>query len=151
MKLFQINKSARPRVVVVGCGPIGAALSGVLSENGFLTTVVDKNPGAFELLPVSYIGNTLCGDATDGKILKMAEIQSPSVALVMSASDNANILIAQMMRQAFQNDFRIIARLNDPKRAGIYELFDIEAFSAEGFFAKEICRRISALTAGEQI
>ena len=53
------------KVVIMGCGRVGAALSGMLDAEGHEVTVVDVRSDAFRRLPKEFRGRKHVGNAID--------------------------------------------------------------------------------------
>ncbi|MGI6161511.1 MAG: NAD-binding protein [Christensenellales bacterium] len=145
MKLFSKIKKPLSGVVIIGCNRTGIALAQALMAQGFITTLVDKSPDAFKLVPSEYMGNVVLGDATDGNIIADAYFQAAKAIYVVTASDNTNIFITQILRLRLGIDTKIISRLNDPERAEAYAAFSMETVSVENIFANEISRGLCSL------
>jgi trk system potassium uptake protein len=62
------------RVVVVGCGRVGAGLAAGLAEAGEVVAVVDKDPKAFERLGEDFTGQTVEGIGFDRDVLERAGV-----------------------------------------------------------------------------
>ena len=62
------------RVVVVGCGRVGAGLAAGLAEAGEVVAVVDKDPKAFERLGEEFTGQTVEGIGFDRDVLERAGV-----------------------------------------------------------------------------
>jgi trk system potassium uptake protein TrkA len=107
------------RVVIVGCGRVGALLAGRLDEEGHETTVVDRESAAFERLPQSYKGGTLLGNGIDIDVLRSAGLDQADAFFTLTDGDNRNIMAAQIAREIFGVE-RVICKINDPIRAQTY-------------------------------
>ena len=47
------------RVVIMGCGRVGAALASSLDEGGHTVTILDLNGGQFKRLPSTFRGASI--------------------------------------------------------------------------------------------
>ena len=63
------------RVVIMGCGRVGAYLAALLDKDGHQVTVLDVNPSSFDRLVHSFKGSALLGDGTDEDSLRRAGIE----------------------------------------------------------------------------
>src|SRR6266545_4215829 len=88
------------RVLVVGCGRVGAGLAIALAERGDTVSVVDKDPRAFERLGERFLGHAVEGIAFGRETYKVP---------------------------------RVIARIQDPRRATIYEELGITTVATVGW------------------
>ena len=56
------------KVVIMGCGRVGAQLASLLDADGHQVTVLDKNDYSFRRLPPAFNGMALLG--LDGEIVE---------------------------------------------------------------------------------
>jgi trk system potassium uptake protein len=57
------------KVIIVGCGRVGAYTAASLARQGHEVVVIDKDPQAFRLLPHGFSGRTIKGYAFDRDVL----------------------------------------------------------------------------------
>ena len=112
------------KVVIMGCGRMGSDLTVELSQAGHTVSVIDKSASAFERLPPGFNAKTLVGQGFDRDVLEEAGIKDADAFLAVSSGDNSNIVSARVAREYF-GVARVIARINDPRRADIYERLNI--------------------------
>ena len=62
------------KVVIMGCGRVGAQLATLLDSEGHSVTVVDIDAYSFQRLPPDFNGTALLGNGIDEAILKKAGI-----------------------------------------------------------------------------
>lgn len=122
------------KVIIVGCGRVGAMLAGLLDAGGHEVTVVDLDRGAFTRLPAGFHGTTLLGNGTDMDVLRQASIDRVDAFLALTQGDNRNLMAAQVVREIFGVK-RVIAKVNDPIRANTYRLHGISTFSRTSILA----------------
>src|SRR5690554_357457 len=108
------------RVVVMGCGRVGAALAGELDAAGHDVAVIDREPAAFARLPSGFSGRTVTGQGFDRAILTDAGVTGADAFAAVSSGDNSNIIAARVARETFGVD-RVIARIYDAGRAEVFE------------------------------
>ena len=108
------------RVVVVGCGRVGAGLAAGLAKAGELVAVVDKDPKAFERLGEDFGGQTVEGIGFDRDVLERAGVARADALVAVTGGDNSNVVAARVARDAYRVP-RVIARIHDPHRAALYE------------------------------
>lgn len=119
-----LKKSIRHKIIIVGCGRLGASLAGSLYNEGKQVIVIDKDENAFRKLDSSFGGLTIIGDATQLEVLRQAEIGEETILIVVTDNDNINIMVSQMVRE-FYHVNNVICRLYDPKRECVYDEFHI--------------------------
>jgi trk system potassium uptake protein TrkA len=116
------------KIIIVGCGRVGAGLAKNLSLQGLDVTVIDKNKSAFEALGSTFKGKTVEGIGFDQKVLSKAGIEKADALAAVTASDEANIVAARMARSFFRVPF-VAARVYEPKKAKIYRRMGIQTIS----------------------
>lgn len=107
------------KIIVIGCGRMGAGLAQALSLQGHAVTVVDADPAAFDRLGPSFKGHTVAGSAVDRETLLAAGMERADGLAAVTASDEANVVAARLAMQVFHVP-RVVARLYDPRKAEIY-------------------------------
>jgi trk/ktr system potassium uptake protein len=107
------------KIVIVGCGRVGAELAGDFDGAGHEVVIVDLSTQAFDRLPASFRGSAVRGDGTDEDVLERAGARDADVFVAMTEGDNRNVMAAQLAHEAFAIR-RVIAKINDPVRAEAY-------------------------------
>ncbi|HZU12832.1 MAG TPA: TrkA family potassium uptake protein [Chloroflexota bacterium] len=131
------------KVVIVGCGRIGAAVAGVLSPRHDVA-VVDWNPGSFGRLRPNFEGETVIGNGIDSDTLHEAGVAHADIVLALTDGDNRNLMTAQVARQMGAKD--VLARVYDPERAQIFADLGVTTFSPTVIGAQ----RLFDLTLGDR-
>ena len=116
------------KIVIVGCGRVGAFLAGLLDANGHDVTVIDLERAAFVHLPAGFHGTTLLGNGTDLDVLRQAGVDKADALLTLTQGDNRNLMAAQVAKEIFRVK-HVIAKVNDPIRANTYRAHGIATFS----------------------
>lgn len=125
------------RVLIVGCGRVGAILATDLSVHGHEVAVIDSNPAAFTRLGRSYKGKTVGGVGFDRDVLVAAGIERADGFASVTSGDNTNVISAMIARNVFRVP-KIVARIADPLRAEIYRRLGIPTISPTTWGANEI-------------
>jgi trk system potassium uptake protein TrkA len=107
------------RVVILGCGRVGAQLAKNLDAEGHQVTVIDLNQDAFRRLGAEFRGAMVLGTGIDEDILKRAGIEKAQAFVAVTNGDNTNIMASQIARHIFKVP-HVVARIYDPVRADIY-------------------------------
>jgi trk system potassium uptake protein TrkA len=107
------------KVVIMGCGRVGARVASLLDHNGHDVTVIDSEPSAFRRLSDEFGGDTIIGTGIDEDVLRQAGIEEADAFIAVSNGDNRNIMAAQVARMIFDVP-RIILRIYDPVREDTY-------------------------------
>ena len=113
------------RVIIVGCGRVGARVAAELDQRGEHVTVIDTNPRAFTRLPQSFNGETVRGNGTDEDVMRTAGAEQADVLMTLTEGDNRNALSAQLGKHSFGIP-RVIAKINDPLRGEAYRALGLE-------------------------
>ena len=107
------------RVIVVGCGRVGAGIAERLAREGHSVTVIDISTDAFTRLEEDFPGEAIRGDGTDEDVLRRAGAETADLFLALTEGDNRNVLSAQLATETF-NIANVVAKINDPVRAEAY-------------------------------
>ena len=112
------------RVVVMGCGRVGASLAEALSRLGHEVAIIDRDTTAFHRLSPDFPGEQITGMGFDREVLLRAGIERADAFAAVSSGDNSNIISARVAREMFGVQ-RVVARIYDAKRAAVYERLGI--------------------------
>jgi trk system potassium uptake protein TrkA len=112
------------RVVVMGCGRVGASLADALSRIGHDVAIIDRDATAFHRLSPEFSGERVLGMGFDRDVLLRAGIERAGAFAAVSSGDNSNIISARVARETFGVQ-RVVARIYDAKRAAVYERLGI--------------------------
>jgi trk system potassium uptake protein len=107
------------KLVIVGCGRVGAMAAVALSKAGHQVTVIDINPRAFDRLGPDFNGEMVLGNGIDEDVLRQAGIEKADGFASLTNGDNRNIMAAQIAREIFKVP-RVITRIYDPMRQDVY-------------------------------
>lgn len=116
------------KIIIVGCGRVGAGLAKNLSWQGLDVTIIDKSKSAFEALGPTFKGKTVEGIGFDQKVLSKAGIEKADALAAVTASDEANIVAARMAKSFYRVPF-VAARVYEPQKAKIYRRLGIQTIS----------------------
>jgi len=116
------------KIIVIGCGKLGAGLAESLSRRGFDVTVVDREPAAFERLGASFRGETVTGGGIDRDVLLKAGIERADGLAAVTSSDEVNVVAARLARRLFRVP-RVVARLYEPGKAEVYRRLGLQTIS----------------------
>jgi trk system potassium uptake protein TrkA len=117
-------KGPQVRVVVMGCGRVGASLADALSRIGHEVAIIDRDPAAFHRLSPEFSGQRVLGMGFDREVLLRSGIEDAGAFAAVSSGDNSNIISARVARETFGVQ-RVVARIYDAKRAAVYERLGI--------------------------
>jgi trk system potassium uptake protein TrkA len=113
------------KIVIMGCGRVGARLASLLDEDGHNVTILDTDTYSFRRLPPSFGGTALFGNGTDEEALKRAGIEDADVFVAMTQGDNRNVMSCQIAKHIF-NVPKVMCRIYDPLREEMYHALGLD-------------------------
>lgn len=125
------------KVVVAGCGRVGAFLANRLEMENHEVSVIDKDPVAFERLGTKFKGTTVKGMVFDRETIEKAGIDRADAFISVTSGDNSNIISAIIAREVFKVP-KVVARIYEPRRAEIYRRLGIPTVSSVAWASNEI-------------
>jgi trk system potassium uptake protein len=125
------------KIVIVGCGRVGASSAELWDAAGHEVIVLDIVTRAFERLPSTFGGVAIRGDGTDEDVLRRAGAEGADVLVALTEGDNRNVMSAQLAVEALGIP-RVIAKINDPVRAAAYSELGIATLCRTGLMADAI-------------
>ncbi len=129
------------RVIVAGCGRVGAQLSEILSLDGYRVTVIDRDRGSFERLSKSFQGDVVKGYAFDLDVLERAGIGKADVFAALTNYDNTNLMAAEVARRIFGVE-RVVSRLYNPDKEKTFQALDINYLCGTTILAERFMQRM---------
>jgi trk system potassium uptake protein TrkA len=115
------------KIVIMGCGRVGAELARLMAADGHHVTVIDEKVAAFDRLGRDFKGDMLVGTGIDEGVLRRAGIESADCFASVTAGDNRNLMAAQIAKHIFKVR-RVITRVYDPIREQVYREAGLETF-----------------------
>ena len=107
------------RIIILGCGRLGAHLGRWLDREGHSVTVVDRSGESFARLGSDFRGTMVLGTGIDQDILRRAGIEQADAFIAVTNGDNTNAMAAEIAKLVFHVP-RVVARLYDPVREDTY-------------------------------
>lgn len=126
------------KLVILGCGRVGAALATQMSSEGHQVMIIDRDKSAFRRLDPEFHkshGETLFGDGMDEDVLRRAGIEDADAFAAVTNGDNRNIMAAQIVKHIFGVP-KVICRIYDPMRQETYNELGLESISPTTVGAK---------------
>jgi trk system potassium uptake protein TrkA len=109
------------KIVILGCGRVGARLALSLDAEGHDVAIVDRNPDAFRrFLVESFNGKAIVGVGIDEDVLRRAGLEGADVFVAATNLDNVNAMAGQIAQHIFKVP-KVIARMYDPFREELYQ------------------------------
>jgi trk system potassium uptake protein TrkA len=116
------------KVIIMGCGRVGARMAGLLDKRGHEVVIMDVRPEAFRRLPPDYGGRKVVGNGMDGPALERAGIATADAFVAVTQGDNRNYFASQMAHEVY-GVRRVLCRSYDPIRGEILAQTGIDTFS----------------------
>jgi trk system potassium uptake protein TrkA len=107
------------KVIMVGCGRVGAALAHKLADEGWDVVVVELREENLSRLGPDWRHPLVLGHGMDAKVLEKAGVTSADVLIAATDGDNTNLVIAQVAVREYHVP-HVAARIQDPARADAY-------------------------------
>ena len=125
------------KVIVVGCGRLGAELAYRLYQRGHEVSVVDQRSDAFNNLPSDFEGRINEGDAMNQDVLRRAGAETADALVVATNSDALNVVVAHFAKLMYKIP-RIIARNYNQSSRPLFETFGVQMVSAASWGAQRM-------------
>lgn len=129
------------KVLIMGCGRVGARLASLLDEDGHEVTILDNDVYSFRRLPSTFGGSALFGNGIDQEALKKAGIEEADIFVALTQGDNRNVMSCQMAKHMF-NVPRVMCRIYDPLREEMYAALGLETISPTKIFAQLLREKV---------
>jgi len=127
------------RIIIVGCGRVGARTAAELDQRGEHVTVIDTDQRAFNRLPSTFGGVTVRGSGGDEDVQRSAGAEMCDLLMALTEGDNRNAMAAQLGKHVFGIP-RVIAKINDPVRAEAYRSLGLETICRTVILADALVR-----------
>lgn len=125
------------KIIVAGCGRVGALLATRLFVGDHQVSVIDQDSSAFARLGRGFGGQTVRGKVFDRDTLISADVEHADAFIAVTSGDNSNIVSSMVAKEDFGVP-HVVCRIYDPRRAEIYRRFGIPAVSSVSWSAHEI-------------
>jgi trk system potassium uptake protein TrkA len=123
------------KVIIMGCGRVGAELATLFDREGQEVTILDIDPDSFSQLPAEFKGNRVVGNGIDQDVLRRIGLAEADAFVAVTPGDNRNVMASQMAKHIFGVP-RVVCRIFDPIRQELYHGLGLETVSP----TKEVAR-----------
>ncbi|MEZ4812422.1 MAG: TrkA family potassium uptake protein [Caldisericia bacterium] len=137
-------------LIVIGCGRVGSMLATLMSADGHNVTVIDRDSDSFKKLPMVFTGTKIVGIEFESKVLKEAGVDTCDAVAVVTESDNINIMVAETIRNLFENKW-VVARLYDPRKKKTYERLNLRSVCPTTLGAYQMYAEILSFKLGSKL
>lgn len=131
------------KIVIMGCGRVGAYLAGLLDSDGHSVTILDREAYSFRKLPPTFKGTALVGNGLDQETLKRAAIEKADVFVAVTQGDNRNVMASQIAKHIF-NVPKVVCRIYDPLRHEMYSTLGLETLGPTTIFAQMLREKVES-------
>lgn len=131
------------KVIIMGCGRVGAELAALLYREGHDVTIIDLDASAFTFLPDDFGGTKLVGNGIDQDVQRRAGIEEADAFISATRGDNRNAMACQMAKHIFGVP-RVVSRIFDPIREEMYRGLGIRTINptrVQARLLKEVLER----------
>ena len=125
------------KVIVIGCGRVGAELAHRLAQRDNKVTVVDLKAEAFHNLPVDFRGRIVEGEALNKEVLERAGITEADGLAVVTSNDPLNAAVAHVARESY-NVPTVVVRNFDSRWRSMHEIFGHQVVSSSSWGAQRV-------------
>jgi trk system potassium uptake protein TrkA len=129
------------KVIIMGCGRVGAQLAGMLDAEGHQVTIMDVEPYSFRKLPPTFNGVALVGSGLEDESLKKAGIEEADVFVSTTQGDNRNVMACQIAKHIYHVP-KVVSRIYDPIREEMYRNLGLDTVSPTKVVADLLKERI---------
>jgi len=109
------------KLIIAGCGRVGAELAKIVSRKGHEVNVIDIDPEAFDRLDEDFRGRTIQGDVRDKAVLERADIENADGFAAVTPRDDINLVAAQAASKLFHVP-NVVARVYDSNHSRVFAL-----------------------------
>jgi len=113
------------KIVILGCGRVGATLATMMDKAGHKVSVIDYSSDSFQRLSPDFQGETFVGNGVDEEVLVRAGIKEADAFAAVTNGDNRNIMASQIAKESFKVK-KVVCRIYDPLREEIYHVLGLE-------------------------
>ena len=109
------------KVIIVGGGQVGSHIASLLLDNHCSVKVIENRAAIFDKLKTELpLDSIVFGNGTDPNILEACGINEVDVVVAVTGADEANLVASTIAKFEFGVP-RVIARINNPKNAWLYD------------------------------
>jgi trk system potassium uptake protein TrkA len=125
------------KVIVIGCGRLGAELAYNLFKRGHDVSVIDNISASFNNLPADFQGRLNEGEALSQEVLHRAGIENADAVTAVTNSDALNAVAAYVAKKVYKVK-NVLARNYDPRTREIFEYFGLQTVSSTSWGAQRM-------------
>lgn len=136
------------RIVIIGCGRIGAHVARCLSAAGNDVCVVDNDLASLSRLGERFRGQTVAGPGFDQTVLEQAQVARADAVVVLTNVDATNFMVARAVTELF-GVRRVSVRVNDPEFAPVFAELGIDILDLPDLVLSRVRQSLPTAAPGE--
>jgi len=113
------------RIIVMGAGRVGLNLSTFLIADGHDVILIDNNDDLCSEAANELDALVICGNGTDTKILKEANVKDADIFVAATGNDEINLFACILVKKF--NIAKIYARVSDPSHEEVFKTVGIDS------------------------
>ena len=125
------------KVIVIGCGRVGADLAYRLYKRGHDVAIIDVDENSFNGLSPDFQGRFYEGDGMAQDVLHRAGIENCDTVCIVTNSDSVNLVIGHAVRTMYHVP-NVITRNYDAHNRSLFEAFNLQCISASSWAAQRL-------------
>ncbi len=125
------------KVVIIGCGRVGAELAARMESRGHHVSVVDEQAASFTNLPPQFQGRMVEGEALNQDVLERAGIQQADAFAAVTDADSINAVVGHIAREVYHVP-QVVVRNHDPRWLPIHQAFGLQVVSPTSWGAQRV-------------
>ena len=129
------------RVMIIGCGRVGAVSAQRVDEGGHEVVVLDRNQQAFRRLSEKFSGERIVGNGLVEEFVRPTLEKKTDMLFTMTDKDNVNLMIAQRAKLNFRPG-KVFAVVHDSILAGIYKELGVQTVCPTDLVIKDLLQTI---------
>jgi trk system potassium uptake protein len=138
------------KILVLGCGRLGARLAMDAAEEGHEVAIIDSDPRSFSRLPSDLNAVVVLGTGIDEDVQRAAGVENVDTFIAVTDNDNTNIMAAQIAQRIF-NVENVLLRVYDPARAETYQRLGLTVICPTRLVADVIERELPEFNLSENL
>lgn len=87
------------QIIIVGGGRVGRHSAAKLMDDGFMVTVVEKDPEMCEQFPAPLAGRIIEGDGTDPETLQRVNPETADIVAALTDDVETNLLVCELAKE----------------------------------------------------